>query len=337
MLVVGAVIATPALNEHLFHDDMLFLPALAVAIVGFYVMHLTRGVLAGQGRFRAYGELLASEGIFRLVGAIGLALAGVDRAGAYALVLGLAPFLAAAFALRKERGLLQPGPAAPYSELSKSLGWLLLGSVLMQTLAYSPLLAVNLLAGDDEKILAAGFASAFFVARLPVLAFQAVQGTLLPKLAGLAGSGRHDEFRRGLMKLLVVVVGIGVAGALGAFVIGPWIGNILFKDFSLGAVGLGLLAAGSGAFIVALTMAQALIALGGHRFMSAAWGVGLIGCVAGMAVIPGLERRVEIGFLVGATLAAIAMGLALWSRIGRADGMGVEPLIEAIEHEPIEI
>ena len=133
----------------------------------------------------------------------------------------------------------------------------------MQTLAYSPLLAVNLLAGDDEKVLAAGFASAFFVARLPVLAFQAVQGTLLPKLAGLAGSGRHDEFRQGLRKLLVVVVAIGFAGAVGAFVIGPWIGEILFNDFSLGAVGLGLLAAGSGAFIVALTLAQALIALGG--------------------------------------------------------------------------
>ncbi len=337
LLVLAAVIATPWLNEYLFHDDMLFLPALAIAIVGFYVMHMTRGVLAGQGRFRAYGELLASEGIFRLVGAIGLAFAGVDRAGAYALVLGLAPFLAAAFALRRQRGLLQPGPAAPYSELSKSLGWLLLGSVLMQTLAYSPLLAVNLLAGEDEKVLAAGFASAFFVARLPVLAFQAVQGTLLPKLAGLAGSGRHDEFRQGLKKLLVVVVGIGLAGAVGAFVLGPWVGEILFNDFSLGAVGLGLLAAGSGAFIVALTLAQALIALGGHRLMSASWGVGFVGCVIGIAVIPGLERRVELGFLLGATLAAVAMAFALWSRIGRAEGMGVEPLIEAIEHEPIEI
>ena len=35
------------------------------------------------------------------------------------------------------QGLLKPGPAAPYSELSASLGWLLLGSVLTQLLAYS--------------------------------------------------------------------------------------------------------------------------------------------------------------------------------------------------------
>jgi O-antigen/teichoic acid export membrane protein len=337
VLVVAAAIATPWLNEYLFHDDMLFLPALAIAIVGFYVMHLTRGVLAGQGRFGAYGQLLAAEGIIRLLGAIGLALVGVDRAGAYALVLGLAPFFAAAIALRKQRGLLQPGPAAPYSELSKSLGWLLMGSVLMQALAYSPLLAVNLLAGDDEKVLAAGFASAFFVARLPVLAFQAVQGTLLPKLAGLAGSGRHDEFRQGLKKLLVLVLGIGVVGAIGAYVLGPWIGNILFKDFSLGSTGMALLAAGSGAFIVALTLAQALIALSGHRLMSASWAVGLVVCVAVMAAISDLELRVEVGFLVGAVVAAVAMAAALWSRIGRAEGMGIEALVEAIEHEPIEI
>ena len=132
--------------------------------------------------------------------------------------------MAAAFALRKQRQLLQPGPDAPYSELSANLGWLLLGSVLMQTLAYSPLLAVNILAdsyGEEGKLVAAGFASAFFVARVPVLAFQAVQGTLLPKLAGLSGSGRHDEFKRGLNRLLAMVVGIAVLGTILAFLLGP--------------------------------------------------------------------------------------------------------------------
>lgn len=337
VLVIAAIVATPLLSDSLFHGDMLFLPALAIALVGFYVVHLTRGVLAGQGRFRAYGELLAAEGVIRLAGAIGLAVAGVDRAGAYALVLGLAPFFAAAFALRRERGMLVPGPDAPYSELSANLGWLLLGSVLMQGLAYSPLLAVNVLAGADEKVLAAGFASAFFVARVPVLAFQAVQGTLLPKLAGLAGSGRHDEFRQGLKKLLVVVGIIGAGGAVGAFLVGPFVGNILFKDFSLGAGGLALLAAGSGAFIVALTLAQGLMALGGHRLMTASWAIGLAVCMGIIAVIADLELRVEIGFLVGAAVAAVAMALATWRCFLRVGDVGVEALIEAVEHEPIEI
>ncbi|MCD9623369.1 hypothetical protein [Rhabdothermincola salaria] len=337
VLIIASVASTPLLNDRLYHGDMLFVPAIVVGLIGFYVVHLTRGVLAGQGRFRAYGELLAAEGILRLVGALALAGVGVDRAGAYAMVLAIAPFFAAAFALRRQRGLLETGPDAPYSELSAALGWLMLGSVLTQSLAYSPLLAVNLLSGPDEAVLAAGFASAFFVARVPVLAFQAIQGTLLPKLAGLAGSGRHDEFRVGLQKLLLVVVGVAVLGAIGAFTVGPFVGRILFNDFNLGATGLGLLAAGSGAFIVAMTLAQALMALGGHKLMAGSWALGLLACLAVIAIIPDLELRVEIGFIVGSAAAATAMGFATWSRIGLAEGIGIEPLVEAIEHEPIEI
>jgi O-antigen/teichoic acid export membrane protein len=337
VLVVASIASTPLLNDQLYHGDMWFVPAIAIGIVGFYVVHLSRGVLAGQGRFRAYGVLLGVEGVVRLVAALGLSVGGVDRAGAYAMVLALAPFVAAAVALRKERGLLGPGPDAPYSELSASLGWLLLGSVLTQALAYSPLLGVNILADPDEKDFVAGFASAFFVARVPVLAFQAVQGTLLPKLAGLAGGGRHDEFRRGLHRLLQIVVAIGVLGTVGAFLLGPTVGSILFKDFDLDRSGLALLAAGSGGFIFALTLAQALMALGGHRAMAGAWAAGLAVCVATMAVIPDLEYRVEVGFLVGTLVAAVVMAAVSFRRIERNATVGVGALVDAIEHEPIEI
>jgi O-antigen/teichoic acid export membrane protein len=315
-----------------------FVAAVAVGIVAFYVVHLTRGVLAGQGRFRAYGELLAAEGIIRLLAGGVLALVGFERAGGYAMALALAPFLAVAFALRRQRDVLEPGPDAPYSELSASLGWLLMGSVIMQVLAYSPLLGVNLLADDEaDKAVAAGFASAFFVARVPVLAFQAVQGTLLPKLAGLAGSGRHDDFRRGITRLLAVVVGIAVLGTVGAATLGPTVGKILFKDFTLDAKGLALLAAGSGAFIIALTLAQALMALGGYRLMVASWAAGLAVCVAIMATVSDLEMRVEVGFLVGALVAALGMFVAATLTLRRVGDVGIESLVEAIEHEPIEI
>lgn len=339
LLVVLTFATAPLLSDLLYHGDMLFVFAVAVGIVAFYVIHLTRGVLAGEGRFRPYGELLAGEGLLRLVAGIGLAALGVDRAGAFAMVLAVAPFLAAAFALRGQRKLLRPGPDAPYTELSANLGWLLLGSVLTQSLAYSPLLAVNVL--SDSEVggaeLAAGFASAFFVARVPVLAFQAVQGTLLPKLAGLTGSGRHDEFRRGLNRLLAMVSAIAVLGAVGAFLVGPAVGKILFKDFTLDAKGLGLLAAGSGAFIIALTLAQALMALGGYRMMVASWALGLATCVGLILVIQDLEMRVEVSFLVGALVAAALMFVAARRQLNKVGDVGIGPLVDAIEHEPIEI
>src|SRR5690606_8983379 len=160
---------------------------------------------------------------------------------------------------------------------------------IMQVLAYSPLLGVNLLADDDaDKAVAAGFASASFVPRVPVLAFHAVQRTLLPKLPGLAGSGRHGVFRRGINRLLAGVVGCAALGAVGSRPLGPTVGKSLFHDFTLDAKGLALLAAGSGAFIIALTLAQALMALGGYRLMLASWAVGLAVRVASIATVSDL-------------------------------------------------
>ena len=107
---------------------------------------------------------------------------------------------------------MQPGPPAPYSELSNSLGWLLAGSLLMQALGYSVLLGVGILKGPEDVALASALGSAFFVGRVPPLLFQAVQGTLLPKLAGLAGAGRHDDFKTGFRQLMVIVCGIAAIG-----------------------------------------------------------------------------------------------------------------------------
>lgn len=172
---------------------------------------------------------------------------------------------------------------------------------------------------------------------MPVLSFQAVQGTLLPKLAALRGSGRHDEFRRALTQLLLVVVGIAVIGVVAAATIGTTVGSILFKDFSLSSTGLALLAAGSGAFIIALTLAQALMALGHLRAMVGAWAIGVVTAVLVAGVVRPLELRAELSALLGATASALAMALITWRSLGDADGASLEPLLAAIEQEPIEL
>jgi O-antigen/teichoic acid export membrane protein len=337
VLIVATVALSPLLSEEIYNGDQFFTVALAVSLVSFFLLHLSRGVLAGEGRFRPYAEIIAIDAIVRLAMVIGLVVAGVTSAGVFALCIGLAPLVALPLALRGQRQILQPGSDAPFGELSKNLGWLLAGSVFMQALAYSPLLGVNLLGGPEDEEIVAGFASAFFIARIPILAFGAIQGVLLPKLAGLAGSGQKDEFKSGLEKLLVLVVAIAIAGTVGAFVLGPTVGKILFNDFTMGASGLALLAAGSGVFIVALTLAQALMALGGHRTTAIAWGLGLIVAIICMSLIHGLELRVDLGFLLGGVLAVAVMFPAVVRRRSRMDDLGVGALVEAIEHEPIEI
>lgn len=339
IVVVAALVGAPALKEHLFHGEGALVVALALGMLGFFAMHITRGTLAGNGRFRAYGEMLGTEGVVRLAGAVALVLIGVSSAGPFGFCMGLAPFVAVAVSLRKERGLLQPGPPAPYSELSEKLGFLLGGSVLFQFLGYASLLAIGILAKSSEKQEAEAFVVAFFVARIPVLLFQAVQGTLLPKLAGLAGAGRHDDFRTGLVRLMYVVVGIAVIGTVAAFTIGPFAGKLLFgaKKFTIGNADLGLLAAGSGVYITALTLAQALIALDGHAEQALAWLTGVIGFFVALVLIPQLFLRVELGFLIGSALAGAVMIAALARRMRNATSENMDALVTALETEPLEL
>ena len=337
VMVVIALVTAPLYVDSQFHGNWLLAASLPVGLIGFFVMHTARGTLSGNAAFRPYGEILAIDGILKLASALVLLAIGVNDAGAYGMALALTPLVAVAIALRNQRGLLTPGPPAPYAELSQAIGWLLAGSLLMQALGYSSLLGVNILKTSADTAAVAAFTSAFFVARIPPLLFQAVQGTLLPKLANLAGAGRHDDFRTGFRQLMAIVLGIAVLGTLAAFTIGPQVGSILFKDFDISHVDLGLLAAASCTFIIALTVAQALLALKGHREAAISWLLGVITFVAVAAAISDLELRVELGFLAGSAVSTVVMGLSLRRRMHDGATAGMAGLITAIEQEPLEI
>ncbi len=337
VMAVVAVAGAPLYVDGLFHGDWLLVISLAIGLFGFAFMHLTRGTLSGNGRFVPYGKILAIDGSSKLAAALVLWKLGVDTAGPYGLCIALSPFLATGIALIGQKGLLQEGPPAPYSELSTTLGWLLAGSLLMQVLGYSVLLGVGILRGHEDAAIAAALSSAFFVGRIPPLLFQAVQGTLLPKLAGLAGAGRHDEFRSGFRQLMVLVCGIAALGTAAAFAVGVPIGEKLFPPFDIGAVDLGLLVAGNGVFIIALTIAQALIALHGHKEVAIAWGAGVVAFVIGASAISDLALRVEIGFLAGTIITAAVMSFTLAARMRGGVDASIDSLISQIEHEPLDL
>ena len=46
VMVVASIASAPLLNDQLYHGDMWFVAALAIGLVGFYAIHLTRGTLA---------------------------------------------------------------------------------------------------------------------------------------------------------------------------------------------------------------------------------------------------------------------------------------------------
>jgi O-antigen/teichoic acid export membrane protein len=341
-LTIAAAAGT-SLVDHLFEGSTGLFACIVIALFTYGTQHLTRGALAGDGRFGPYGMILAAEGVVRMIACVALFAGGVDQPVWYGLCLAVPPAIAVMIALRGQHGLLAPGPDAPWSEVSTNLGFLFGGSLLAQALSYAPFLGVQILSAGEsqaQRDRAADFIVGLFLARIPILLYQAVQAALLPKLARLAASGQHDDFREGLRKLLYVVVGVGALGVIGGATVGTPIGDIIFGEkFNLGHVDLLLLAAGSGLFILTMTLAQALIALLGHAQTLAGWVVGIIVFVGVTAVASDdLFTRVEIGSLVGAAASAAVMGWMLMRRLRQRVPEGtLAAFVEQIEHEPLEI
>jgi len=331
-------------TDRLFHGQEVLLVCFVIALGTYAVQHITRGTLSGNGRFGPYGMILGAEGVFRILPVIVVYAAGIDNLLWYGLALAIPPLLASLVSLWGQHGLVEPGPDAEWSELSTNLTLLFLGSLAAQALSYAAALGVLVLAdGRIERDAAADFIVGFFIARIPILLFQAIQAALLPKLAALSGAGKHADFRSGLKKLVMIVVGVGVLGVAAGATIGPTVGQILFGDkFNLDNLDLTLLFLGSAAFILALTLAQALIALLGHGRALIAWTVGLVLCVGVMALgssatVDDLFRRAELGYLAGCLGAAAMMTVFLLTRLRSQGPESLSLLVEAIEHEPLEI
>jgi O-antigen/teichoic acid export membrane protein len=339
-LAVVIVAFTTSLVSRLFADHPGLVLCLVVALFTFGIEYLARGVFAGTGNFGAYGVSMAAEALLRLAPCIPLALVGAKNPVWFGLCLAIPPLLATAIALRGRTGLMDPGPPAPYGEISANLGYLLGGSLFAQVLGYAPFIGAQALAKPSQRTAVADFIVGLFLSRIPIVLFQAVQAALLPGLTSMVSAGRDDEFRVGVRKLVIVVVGIGVLGVAAGWIAGPWAGQLLFgAKFNLGRSDVALLATGSGLFILSLTMSQALIALSGHAFTMYAWLVGLVTFIATTAVgSHELFLRVELGSIAGALGSLLMMVFFFIRRLRKGVRSGdLVSLIDQLSYEPLEI
>src|SRR4029078_5956869 len=107
-------------------------------------------------------------------------IANVTNPVWYGVCLAVPPLLATGVAMYGQKGLMVPGPAAPWSELSSNLGFLLGGSLLAQVLSYAPFIGAQWLATPHHRVLVAAFIVGLSLSRLPIRRFQAVQAALRP-------------------------------------------------------------------------------------------------------------------------------------------------------------
>ena len=338
VLLVAVAATAPLTLPKLFDDQLLLVVGLCLALAGAAAGHLARGACSGQGRFRPYAILLAADSTTRLLLCVALSVGGVDTPGPYGVAIGVAPLIAVAIAVGRERGLVNDGPDAAWSELSKALVILLVASVLSFTLVNAGPMAIDLLGTEADQADAGRFLNGLIIARIPLFLFQAVQASLLPKLSALAGAGRFDDLRTGLRNLLAVTFAIGAVATAGGFALGPEVVRLLFgPDFELDNRTIGLLALSCAAYMVAVALAQAVIALSGHRFVAASWGIGVASFVLVTSFAADeLFLRVEVGLVAGSAVSAVAMAISLVARMRAGAQPDRGAVIEALHELPLE-
>ena len=176
IVLIVCLIAAPTLTDELFDGQWLLFVALLLGVAGYCAGHLARGMLSGRGRFRPYAIYIGGESVIRLLICIALAIVGIDTAGWYGLAIGIAPVLAVMLiASQALEGAHEPGPPAPWNELTPSLGALLAASVFSMSLMNAALIAAKLLSDDTETAEVKKIFNGVIVARVPLFLFQAVQ------------------------------------------------------------------------------------------------------------------------------------------------------------------
>jgi O-antigen/teichoic acid export membrane protein len=115
-------------------------------------------------------------------------------------------------------------------------------------------------------------AGALGMAAAPLQLFQAVQGSLLPHLAGLQATAGNAEFRHAIRVTVLASGGFGLAVGLGLFAIGPvLVGAVFDIERDLARGGLALVGFGMGLHLVAGTLNQAALAREQAPAAAAAW------------------------------------------------------------------
>ena len=129
---------------------------------------------------------------------------------------------------------------------------------------------------------------------------------------------------------------MGVTGTIGAWSIGPFVIRKMY-DADLEGRTLAMLAFGSALYMLALSLAQAVIALRGHALVGLGWGAGMVTFVlVTWLSSDDLFRRIEFGLAASSAASLVAFAVALRYQLAK----GVEPdhgsMMDALHDMPFE-
>lgn len=281
IFLVVALAARDQLQNGLFDGSRALYWVLVAGVLAYAASYFARGFFAGHQRFALYGALVLMEALSRVCFVLAVIVGAATGQTAVALGMAAGPFASLIvvpwYFSRRRRD-----PAPDASIVRENEGGLTLrrgtgfaAAVFAVMLAEQALLNASVLTVEgtspDPKLAGIVF-SVLLIARAPLQLFQAVQGSLLPHLAGLEATAGRDEFRRAIRVTVSAIAGFAGLVTLGLFAIGPVVVETLFDiDYSLARGGLALVGLGMGFHLMAGTLNQAALAREQAPAAAAAW------------------------------------------------------------------
>ena len=329
-LLALILLLSPMINDNLFEGNVIITVSLAIAIVTYGALYFTKGLSSGLGKFSAYGFIVGADGAIRVLACTALLLLGVTQLSAYSLIIVITPIIGVMIVLLAGQLKTESGPPATWSEITENLVWLLGGSIFAAALVNAGPLTVDILGDSQDAIRVTQFGNAVLLTRVPLFLFQAVQAALLPRLTRLAARGNLVEFKIGFRRLVVLVIGVGVFGTIGAFLFGPFFLDLVYGG-GIDRSTLTLLALASAIYMMALAIAQAVIALRGHRLVALGWLLSFLSYVlCAWKVSQDLFLRVEVALVVSSTVALVSFALSLRALLKSGATVDIESVTTAI-------
>lgn len=291
--------------DSLFDGQFEYVIQIFLLMVGYGLLFVGKGVLAGARQFAEVGWAMIIETTVRLLAGFAfIALAARATSLGWAMVVGGFAVLTLRW-WRHDRGGAQQASSPAAGFLAGYAG----GTSSSQFLLAGAPLAVAAL-GASPALISIVFVT-FTLYRAPLTLIFALQGRILPYLVGLARD--QDQARLGRIASRVVMVGAGLAilGGVVGWMIGPEVVTLLYgAEFLPDRTMTLFAAAGVMAAAAAQIASQVLVAEGRTRRLAVAWFGGLVAALVALLVIGGEpDVRVAGAFVVGEFAALGLMAL----------------------------
>ncbi|GAB17665.1 hypothetical protein GOEFS_036_01040 [Gordonia effusa NBRC 100432] len=325
-VALGVVVAATSWlwAPHVFDSHVgLSVALLAIGVVSFAVYAHLSGTLSGTLSWSTFATLLTVDALIRLIGAIiaftmGLSLNAflvitVIGSVSWLLILAISP------AARRVIGLgADVGPGVFATNTLTAMAAALASAVLV--MGFPVLIQITAPDSDNADVIGAVIL-AITLTRAPLLVpLNSFQGVLITRFV--------DQRHRLVAALgipFAAVTGVGVIGAVAAWLIGPWLMTTVFGgEYELRGITLAWFTIGATMLALLTITGACVLAVGAHRWFAVGWWLATAASIGLLFVPLGVQGRVSVALIVGPVVGIVLHLVALQCNGFRGKSRGLD-------------